>query len=117
MVTEIESGPPEERARRFLRRKRILYEVACHFDIKVEDISSRRRYQTLIAPRYIAAYLLREMGYSYPRIGHYLDRDHSTIVYAVSRVHRYDQDLVAIMGKIRKWETQHNDGAAANVEQ
>lgn len=49
----------------------------------VGDARSNRKTDRLVAVRQIIATQARAAGYSYPTIGRALNRDHSTIMYAV----------------------------------
>lgn len=61
--------------------------VATYYKLQPEDITSRSRCQRIVWPRQIALYLSRTLtGQSYPRIGGYYERDHSTVMYAVEQV-------------------------------
>lgn len=50
------------------------------FDVSHEQIISRSRKQILKDVRLVLWWALREGGYSYPAIGKYTGRDHSTIL-------------------------------------
>lgn len=57
--------------------------VAAAYKITPEDILGTDRNQRIVDARWVAAKALRAKGrLSYPRIGFYLNRDHSTIMHA-----------------------------------
>ena len=62
--------------------------VANHFQIKVADMSSKKRSRNLSFPRHIAMYLCRKhTTCSYPEIGeHFGGRDHSSVIHAAQVV-------------------------------
>jgi len=62
--------------------------VATHFNLKVADMTSKRRTKNLSFPRHIAMYLCRKhTTCSYPEIGgQFGGRDHSSVIHAASVV-------------------------------
>ena len=62
--------------------------VAAYFKIRVADLSSKNRKQTVTRPRQMAMYLARELtSHSYPEIGDaFGGRDHSTVINACKRI-------------------------------
>ena len=57
--------------------------VGKHFNVKIEDFSSKKKNQTIAWPRQIAMYLTNTMtDLSLPEIGREFNRDHSTVVHA-----------------------------------
>ncbi len=66
----------------------IIKEVSKYFSIPISDILSTKRNKFISHARQLAMYLSRELtSSSLPRIGKsFGDRDHSTVIYAVSKV-------------------------------
>ncbi len=66
----------------------IIKEVSKYFSISISDIISAKRNKFISHARQLAMYLSRELtSSSLPRIGKsFGDRDHSTVIYAVSKV-------------------------------
>ncbi len=62
--------------------------VAEHWNIRVSEMSSARRSRNIARPRQVAMYLAKQLtSKSLPDIGrHFGDRDHTTVMHAVSRV-------------------------------
>ncbi len=62
--------------------------VCEHYNIRVAEMSSARRARNIARPRQIAMYLAKQLtSKSLPDIGrHFGDRDHTTVMHAVSRV-------------------------------
>ena len=62
--------------------------VADYFQIPVNDLTGRCRKKSIVEPRQVAMYLLREtLGLSYPDIGQKLGkRDHTTAIYAHTKI-------------------------------
>lgn len=58
--------------------------VSSAYDIPEELIRGKGRSKFLIEPRIIFIYYCREAGYSFPEIGRFLNRDHSTIINYIS---------------------------------
>ena len=63
-------------------------EVARHYNIRIDEMHSRRRSRNIVRPRQVAMYLAKTLtSNSYPEIGqHFGGRDHTTVMHAVSRV-------------------------------
>ena len=61
--------------------------VCEQFDIDREELLSRRRQSSLVKPRHIMYYLgYKHTGYSLPKLGSMLDRDHTSILYAKDKI-------------------------------
>ncbi len=62
--------------------------VSEHFNIRIAEMSSARRARNIARPRQVAMYLAKQLtSKSLPDIGrHFGDRDHTTVMHAVSRV-------------------------------
>jgi chromosomal replication initiator protein len=62
--------------------------VADHYNIRISEMSSARRARNIARPRQVAMYLAKQLtSKSLPDIGrHFGDRDHTTVMHAVSRV-------------------------------
>ncbi|NLM04008.1 MAG: chromosomal replication initiator protein DnaA [Clostridiales bacterium] len=66
--------------------------VSKHFNVKIEDLDSKKRTRAIAYPRQIAMYLTRElMDLSLPKIGQeFGGRDHTTVMHAHNKI---TQDL------------------------
>jgi chromosomal replication initiator protein len=63
--------------------------VAEHFDIRVGDMTSKKRPANIAVPRMVAMYLSRELtGKSLPAIGEAFNRNHATVINAVKTIER-----------------------------
>ena len=62
--------------------------VCEHFSIRIAEMSSARRARNIARPRQVAMYLAKQLtSKSLPDIGrHFGDRDHTTVMHAVSRI-------------------------------
>ena len=62
--------------------------VASHFRLTPEDLSSRKRTQSIVFPRQIAMYLCRKiMDKSLPEVGKFFGgRDHSTVIHSCEKI-------------------------------
>ena len=83
--------------------------VAKHYNIKIEDLSSNRRTQSVAWPRQITMYLATELtDLSLLEIGREFNRDHSTVVHARDVVKDkleespfFSAEINALIGDIR----------------
>jgi hypothetical protein len=67
----------------------IVEAVCATFRVSHDEIVSRRRGQHVALARQVAIYLIREItDYSFPRIGEYFGRDHSTAIHSYTRISR-----------------------------
>ena len=64
--------------------------AACSFyDVKLADLKGTRRSKEIITPRQVAMYLARKLtGASYPEIGARFQKDHATVINAVTKIER-----------------------------
>ena len=81
--------------------------VAQFFNIKVENLDSKRRTRSITYPRQIAMYLCRELtDLSLPKIGEdFGGRDHTTVIHAYDKIAKdisSDNDIKAKVEKIKK---------------
>jgi hypothetical protein len=56
--------------------------VSEFFGSSIGELTGSSRHPILVLPRQIACFVARRLGFSYPRIGHAAQRDHSTVQYA-----------------------------------
>lgn len=80
--------------------------VGEHFNIRLEDFSSKRRTKSIAFPRQIAMYLSRELtDFSLPKIGEeFGGRDHTTVIHAHEKIEKLlkeDQQLQQDIKEIR----------------
>jgi chromosomal replication initiator protein len=66
----------------------IVHAVSGHFDVRVTDIQSKKRSQSIALPRQVCMYLARSLTrHSLEEIGGHLGgRDHSTVVHACTKI-------------------------------
>ncbi|WIF95879.1 chromosomal replication initiator protein DnaA [Caminicella sporogenes] len=78
--------------------------VAQHFNIKVEDLDSKRRTRSITYPRQIAMYLCRELtDLSLPKIGeNFGGRDHTTVIHAYDKISQDIESSSDLKNKIDK---------------
>ncbi len=73
--------------------------VADHYDIRLADMTSKRRPQSIAFPRQIAMYLSRTMTtHSYPMIADAFGRNHATVLHA----HRMVEDRIKKDARLRQ---------------
>jgi chromosomal replication initiator protein len=72
----------------------ILNAVSGYYSIPIHDVLSAKRNGPIVKARQVAIFLCRELlGYSYPKLGAVFGgRDHSTIIYAVKKITKSQQD-------------------------
>jgi len=80
----------------------ILRVVTERFEVKLSELQSKRRTNTIAFPRQVAMYLARQITkHSLEEIGGFFGgRDHSTVIYGVEKIHRCaqtDPDVRAIL--------------------
>ena len=81
--------PPAKRPREtstFDRRLTIalIDEASQAFGVRSHIIRWGGRSHNILRPRWAVMYALRSLGWSYPRIGHLFDMDHSTVMNAMA---------------------------------
>lgn len=63
--------------------------VCSYYDVKLSDLKGTRRSREIVIPRQVAMYLSRKLtGASYPEIGARFQKDHATVINAVTRIER-----------------------------
>ncbi|MBB5150451.1 MULTISPECIES: chromosomal replication initiator protein DnaA [Ureibacillus] len=80
--------------------------VGEHYNIRLEDFSSKKRTKSIAFPRQVAMYLSRELtDFSLPKIGEeFGGRDHTTVIHAHEKIEKMlkeDQQLQEEMKQIR----------------
>ncbi len=80
--------------------------VAEHYDIRLADMTSKRRPQNIAFPRQVAMYLARTLtNESLPRIADSFSRNHATVMHGVSLVSermQNDSDIRNTIGKLER---------------
>lgn len=67
--------------------REIVRKIAARNEVSVADIMSASRKAPIVAARQMAMYRLRaNLGLSYPAIGKFFNRDHSTVMHACQKV-------------------------------
>lgn len=85
--------------------------VTRHFDVRITDLQSKRRSQSITVPRQICMYLARSMTrHSLEEIGGHLGgRDHTTVMHACNKiagVKESDPKMQSLLGELTKQITQ-----------
>jgi chromosomal replication initiation ATPase DnaA len=79
------------------------------FGVPVKDLVSPKRSKHIVEARFALYAALRMRGWSYPRIGRFLGRDHATVMYGVQRAeyimerHRSYEEKVE---KLSTWQPE-----------
>jgi len=80
--------PGAEKAFVALKVKQIVQAVEAHCGLLPGDLYGCRRWKKLAIPRQVAMFLIyRHTKHATPGIGKIFNRDHSTVVYAVHKIH------------------------------
>ena len=87
-------------------------EVSRHYNIKLDEMHSRRRSQNIVQPRQVAMYLAKNLtSNSYPEIGHHFGgRDHTTVMHAVGKIEKMMIDDQAMSDDIKMLKSLLNAG-------
>lgn len=85
--------------------------VTRHFDVRITDLQSKRRSQSVTMPRQICMYLARQMTkHSLEEIGGHLGgRDHTTVMHACTKIAEEkdsDPKMQALLSELSKQITQ-----------
>lgn len=92
---------------RIIRMDDIVAAVVSRFGVKLGDLQSKRRTQSVVFPRQVAMALARTLtGMSLEEIGTFFGgRDHSTVLYALERIaerRRVDSDFAVLFGELER---------------
>ncbi len=98
-------------AARYISITDIIEVVTSHFDVRLADLQSKKRSQSITEPRQICMYLARNLTkHSLEEIGGHLGgRDHTTVMHACSKIgecERSDPQMHALLGELTKQITQ-----------
>ena len=78
---------------RLITIENIMRTVSGYYNIRVADLSSKRRSRSLARPRQIAMALAKELTeHSLPEIGRAFDKDHTTVLHACKKVRELRED-------------------------
>ena len=89
----------------------IIEVVTSHFDVRLTDLQSRKRSQSITEPRQICMYLARNLTrHSLEEIGGHLGgRDHTTVMHAynkISQAKEANPQMNALLNELTKQITQ-----------
>jgi chromosomal replication initiator protein len=89
----------------------IIEVVTSHFDVRLADLQSKKRSQSITEPRQICMYLARNLTkHSLEEIGGHLGgRDHTTVMHACSKIsqaEKSDPQMHSLLGELTKKITQ-----------
>lgn len=93
-----------------LTAKFILETVSNHFNVKVEEIKSKKRNQPITNARQVYMYLTREiLNESLLNIGKSIDRDHSTVIHGIEKIEeklktdkKFEANILSLKDKLIK---------------
>jgi chromosomal replication initiator protein len=103
--TLADTGQLRKQGTTVITPQQIISMVSETYNVKLSDLVSKKRTQSIVHPRQIAMYLIRQkLNLSYKEIGNHLGgRDHSTVKYAVDSIAeqiKQDEHLSNILAKI-----------------
>jgi len=101
--TDLELDPKKKNIQPKIIKKAILN----HYSVKATDLDSGKRNRTIVVPRQVLMYLLRnDLKLPYVNIGQFLGgRDHTTIMHGVEKITRLlpeNEDIRVDIDRIRK---------------
>ncbi|WP_458863105.1 chromosomal replication initiator protein DnaA [Acidaminobacterium chupaoyuni] len=114
MNTEIDMDLAEECIKDILRvnpglrptPELILEETASFYNASADRIMGKSKTQDVVMPRQVTMYLMRDMtDLSYPEIGRFMHRDHTTVIHAEAKVKELlakDQTFAAAVADLKK---------------
>ena len=78
--------------------------VAEYFNVKVSDLRAKKRTVSIVRPRQIAMYLVRELTtHSFPEIGEYFGgKDHTTVLHSCNKIAGERDKDVTVRGLLEK---------------
>lgn len=91
----------------------IIDRVSQEFKVHRRDILGRAKYNFILPARFGLCKILRERGLSYSQIGRVLDRDHTTVIYAVRRAEymmERDKAYADKIARVVNAELENQDG-------
>jgi chromosomal replication initiator protein len=105
-------GVQESQTSRMLSMSDIITVVAEMFDVRITDLQSKKRSQSIALPRQLCMYLARTLTrHSLEEIGGHLGgRDHSTVLHACAKVEQLYKTDTEFRGRIDKLTTQMTRG-------
>jgi chromosomal replication initiator protein len=100
-----------ESVTRYISITDIIEVVTGHFDVRLADLQSKRRSQSITLPRQICMYLARNLTkHSLEEIGGHLGgRDHTTVMHAYSKISQAEQSdsqMHALLAELTKQITK-----------
>ncbi len=100
-----------ESAARHINITNIIDVVTRHFDVRLADLQSKKRSQSITEPRQICMYLARNLTkHSLEEIGGHLGgRDHTTVMHACNKIGQAkssDSQMHVLLGELTKQITQ-----------
>ncbi len=105
-ATELLRPLLEEEGSASLTVQEIQRAVAEYYDIRLADMTSKRRPQNIAFPRQVAMYLARTLTHdSLPRIADGFSRNHATVLHAVSTIEKKmseNQEISNTVGKLER---------------
>lgn len=106
-------GIQEAATARSITMSDIVRAVSDQFDVRITDLQSKKRSQSIALPRQVCMYLARSLTrHSLEEIGGHLGgRDHSTVVHACTKIeqmYKADADFRDRIDKLTGWVMQSN---------
>ncbi|MCE2516531.1 MAG: chromosomal replication initiator protein DnaA [Alphaproteobacteria bacterium] len=87
-------------------------QVASHYNIRLDEMHSKRRSRNIVHPRQVAMYLAKHLtSSSYPEIGHQFGgRDHTTVMHAVGKIEKMMLEESVVVDDIKMLKSLLNAG-------
>lgn len=82
----------------------IIKVVAAHYNIKEDELFTKKRTQNIAMPRQVAMFLCRGLAdLSYPRIGELFGgRDHTTVIHAYEKINKMKENSLSFQSELQE---------------
>jgi len=104
----------------FHRRNQIVAEHCQKYGITVAEFESKERTAKIAFARFRVMRDLRELGWSYEKIGEYCNRDHTAVIYGCRRIEEFDRvklgrDIIYLTEKPMVAKLERNTPRATRI--
>jgi len=86
--------------------EQVLEQVCAVFGVSRRELLGPSRLGRVLLPRQLAMYLLRQAGWSLPRLARAFDRDHATVLHACRKVEQRLQTDASLLAALRRVQAQ-----------
>ncbi|MCX8228871.1 MAG: chromosomal replication initiator protein DnaA [Planctomycetota bacterium] len=106
-----------QRKNRPVQAEALIRVISRHYRVSIEDLKSKKRTHSIVFPRQVAMFLLRQLTpFSLEEVGHsFGGRDHSTVVYAVEKMKARQRVDTQFATELADLEREIRTGSSPNV--